>query len=98
MEIVRERLEREFDLSLISTAPNVVYRVVMESGRELTVTNPSDFPGGIDGFSSATASPKENTGGKIKEVYEPVVRTTIISPSDYIGTIMELCQGRRGIL
>jgi GTP-binding protein LepA len=98
MEIVRERLEREFDLSLISTAPNVVYRVVMESGRELTVTNPSDFPGGIDGFSSATASPKEHTGGKIKEVYEPIVRATIISPSDYIGTIMELCQGRRGIL
>ena len=98
MEIVRERLEREFDLSLISTAPNVVYRVVMESGRELTVTNPSDFPGGIDGFSAATASPKENTGGKIKEVYEPVVRATVISPSDYIGTIMELCQGRRGVL
>jgi GTP-binding protein LepA len=98
MEIVRERLEREFDLSLISTAPNVVYRVVMESGRELTVTNPSDFPGGIDGFSSATSSPKEHTGGKIKEVYEPVVRATVISPSDYIGTIMELCQGRRGVL
>jgi GTP-binding protein LepA len=98
MEIVRERLEREFDLSLISTAPNVVYRVVMESGRELTVTNPSDFPGGIDGFSSATTSPKESTGGKIKEVYEPVVRATVISPSDYIGTIMELCQGRRGVL
>jgi GTP-binding protein LepA len=98
MEIVRERLEREFDLSLISTAPNVVYRIVMESGRELTVTNPSDFPGGIDGFSAATTSPKENTGGKIKEVYEPVVRVTIISPSDYIGTIMELCQGRRGVL
>ena len=98
MEIVRERLEREFDLSLISTAPNVVYRVVMESGRELTVTNPSDFPGGIDGFSAATSSPKGNTGGKIKEVYEPVVRATIISPTDYIGTIMELCQGRRGIL
>jgi GTP-binding protein LepA len=98
MEIVRERLEREFDLSLISTAPNVVYRVVMESGREIKVTNPSDFPGGIDGFSSATNSPKEQTGGKIKEVYEPVVRATIISPSDYIGTIMELCQSRRGIL
>ncbi|MGH3291310.1 MAG: translation elongation factor 4 [Trebonia sp.] len=98
MEIVRERLEREFDLSLISTAPNVVYRVVMESGRELTVTNPSDFPGGIDGFSAATTSPKSNTGGKIKEVYEPIVRVTIISPSDYIGTIMELCQSRRGIL
>jgi GTP-binding protein LepA len=98
MEIVRERLEREFDLSLISTAPNVVYRVVMESGRELTVTNPSDFPGGIDGFSAPAANPKANTGGKIKEVYEPVTRTTIISPSEYIGTIMELCQGRRGIL
>jgi GTP-binding protein LepA len=100
MEIVRERLEREFDLSLISTAPNVVYRVVMESGRELTVTNPSDFPGGIDGFSAPgpTSSPKEHTGGKIKEVYEPVVRATVISPSDYIGTIMELCQGRRGVL
>jgi GTP-binding protein LepA len=98
MEIVRERLEREFDLSLISTAPNVVYRVVMENGREIQVTNPSDFPGGIDGYSSATTSPKEHTGGKIKEVYEPVVRATIISPSDYIGTIMELCQSRRGVL
>ena len=98
MEIVRERLEREFDLSLISTAPNVVYRVVMENGRELQVTNPSDFPGGIDGFSSATSNPKEHTGGKIKEVYEPVVRATVISPSDYIGTIMELCQSRRGVL
>ena len=81
MEIVRERLEREFDLSLISTAPNVVYRVVMESGKELTVTNPSDFPGGVDGFSAATQSPKANTGGKIKEVFEPITRTTIISPS-----------------
>jgi len=99
MEIVRERLEREFDLSLISTAPNVVYRVVMESGRELTVTNPSDFPGGIDGFSApASGGPKGNTGGKIKEVFEPVVRATIISPADYIGTIMELCQSRRGVL
>jgi GTP-binding protein LepA len=99
MEIVRERLEREFDLNLISTAPNVVYRVVMESGREIKVTNPSDFPGGIDGFTAPQSSgPKGNTGGKIKEVYEPVVRATIISPSDYIGTIMELCQSRRGVL
>jgi GTP-binding protein LepA len=98
MEIVRERLEREFDLSLISTAPNVVYRVVMESGREIQVTNPSDFPGGIDGFAAAGGTPKGNTGGKIKEVFEPIVRATIISPSDYIGTIMELCQSRRGVL
>jgi GTP-binding protein LepA len=99
MEIVRERLEREFDLTLISTAPNVVYRVVMDTGREITVTNPSDYPGGIDGFAPPPSSgPKGNTGGKVKEVFEPVTRTTIISPSDYIGTIMELCQNRRGVL
>jgi GTP-binding protein LepA len=81
MEIVRERLEREFDLDLISTAPNVVYRVVLEDGTEHIVTNPSEFP----------------TSGKIAAVYEPVVRATILSPSEYIGTIMELCQARRGI-
>jgi GTP-binding protein LepA len=80
MEIVRERLEREFDLDLISTAPSVVYRVVMEDGSEHTVTNPSEFP----------------TDGKVAEVYEPMVRATILSPADYIGTIMELCQARRG--
>jgi GTP-binding protein LepA len=90
MEIVRERLEREFDLSLISTAPNAVYRVVMDTGQELTVTNPSDFPG--SGFGS------EPGKGKVDRIYEPVVRATVISPSDYIGTIMELCQGRRGVL
>ncbi len=81
LEIVRERLEREFDLELISTAPNVVYRVVMEDGQERVVTNPSEFP-----------------TGKIDEVYEPVVRATVLSPSDYVGTIMELCQAKRGQL
>jgi GTP-binding protein LepA len=81
MDIVRERLEREFDLTLISTAPNVVYRVVLEAGPELIVTNPSEFP-----------------DGKIRQVFEPVVRATVLAPSDYIGTIMELCQGRRGTL
>jgi GTP-binding protein LepA len=81
MEIVRERLEREFDLSLISTAPNVVYRVETEAGQELIVTNPSEFP-----------------EVKISAVYEPVVRATVLAPSDYIGAIMELCQGRRGVL
>jgi GTP-binding protein LepA len=81
MEIVRERLEREFNLDLISTAPNVVYRVVMEDGSEHTVTNPSEFP-----------------DGKVEEVFEPVVKATILSPSDYIGTIMELCQNKRGAL
>jgi GTP-binding protein LepA len=81
MEITRERLEREFDLDLISTSPNVVYRVVLEDGAEKIVTNPSDWP-----------------EGKIGTVYEPVVKTTIISPSEFIGTIMELCQSRRGEL
>ncbi len=88
MEIVRERLEREFDLSLISTAPNAVYRVVMDTGQEIRVTNPSDFPGG----------PSEPRKGKVDRVYEPVVRATVISPAEYIGTIMELCQSRRGSL
>jgi GTP-binding protein LepA len=81
MEIVRERLEREFDLTLISTAPNVVYRVIEESGEELTVTNPSEFP-----------------DGKVAQVFEPMVRATVLAPAEYIGTIMELCQGRRGTL
>ena len=81
LEIVRERLEREFDLDLISTAPNVVYRVVMEEGEEHVVTNPSEFP-----------------NGKIAEVYEPVVRSTILTPSEFVGTVMELCQSRRGTL
>ncbi len=93
MEIVRERLEREFDLSLISTAPNTVYRVIMDTGEEIRVTNPSDFPGGPDGVAGGRA-----VKGKVDHVYEPVVRATVISPADYIGTIMELCQGRRGAL
>ncbi|MBV9854726.1 MAG: elongation factor 4 [Streptosporangiaceae bacterium] len=98
MEIVRERLEREFGLSLISTAPNVVYRVVLESGRELRVTNPSDFPGGASGGTPDGAGKGKAADGKVAVIYEPVVRATIISPSTYIGTIMELCQGRRGAL
>jgi GTP-binding protein LepA len=82
LEIVRERLEREFDLALISTAPNVVYRVFLEDGSEHIVTNPSDWP----------------TGKKIAETREPIVKAMIIAPSDYIGAIMELCQQRRGAL
>jgi GTP-binding protein LepA len=96
MEIVRERLEREFDLSLISTAPNVVYRVVMDSGHEFRVTNPSDFPSGTAG--PAPDGKGRVPEGKIATVHEPVVRATIISPAEYIGTIMELCQSRRGNL
>ncbi|MGW4028990.1 translation elongation factor 4 [Streptomyces sp. NPDC004838] len=81
LDVIRERLEREFGLDLIATAPNVVYRVVMEDGAEVSVTNPSEFP-----------------EGKIAEVHEPVVRATILAPSEFIGAIMELCQTRRGTL
>ncbi len=81
MEIVRERLEREFGLDLISTAPNVVYQVRLDDGTELTVTNPSEFP-----------------TGKVAEITEPVVRATVLAPSEFVGTIMELCQTRRGAL
>jgi GTP-binding protein LepA len=81
LEIIRERLEREFDLDLISTAPNVVYRVDMEDGTEHVVTNPSEYP-----------------VGKIARVFEPVVRATVLTPNDYVGAVMELCQGRRGQL
>ncbi len=81
MEIVRERLEREFGLDLISTAPNVVYRLVMENGEERIVTNPSEYP----------------TDGKIAQVFEPVVDATILAPAEFIGTILELCQAKRGV-
>jgi GTP-binding protein LepA len=81
LEIVRERLEREFGLDLISTAPSVIYRVTMEDGKEITVTNPSEFP-----------------GGKVADVREPIVRATMLAPSEFIGAIMELCQERRGTM
>ncbi|WP_406041858.1 translation elongation factor 4 [Micromonospora sp. NBC_00898] len=81
LEIIRERLEREYNLDLISTAPNVVYRALTEDGQEIVVTNPSEYP-----------------TGKIAEVYEPVVRATVLTPNDYVGAVMELCQGRRGSL
>jgi GTP-binding protein LepA len=81
LEIVRERLEREFDLDLISTLPNVVYEVKLDDGKVITVTNPSEFP-----------------DGKIGEISEPVVRATILCPSEFIGSVMELCQTRRGTL
>ena len=79
MEITRDRLEREFDLDLISTAPSVNYRVVDEAGQEHRVHNPSDWP-----------------GGKLHEIYEPIVKVTIIVPSEFVGPTMELCQAKRG--
>jgi GTP-binding protein LepA len=81
LEITRDRLEREAGLDLISTAPNVVYRVVKDDGTEMTVTNPSDWP-----------------TGKVAQVFEPIVKVTVLAPSEFIGAIMELCQSRRGQL
>ena len=81
LEIIRERLEREFNLDIISTVPSVVYDVTMEDKTEHLVTNPSEFP-----------------EGKVLDVREPVVRATILTPSEFVGTVMELCQSRRGNL
>ena len=80
MEIVRERLEREFDLSLIATAPSVEYEVLTTSGEELVVDNPSELP----------------PADSIQQVREPYLRCSIISPTEYVGTLMDLCQTRRG--
>ncbi len=81
LEIITERLSREFGLDLITTAPSVIYEVTSEDKKTVTVTNPSEFP-----------------GGKIVSVSEPVVKAAILAPKDYVGTIMELCKSRRGIL
>jgi GTP-binding protein LepA len=81
LEIITERLEREFGLDLIATAPSVIYQVATEDKKTITVTNPSEFP-----------------TGKIMSVSEPMVKAAILAPKDYVGTIMELCQGRRGTL
>ncbi|HEY8529471.1 MAG TPA: translation elongation factor 4 [Paenibacillaceae bacterium] len=80
MEIIQERLEREFGLALIATAPSVKYRVTLTNGQVLEVSNPSEYP----------------EPGKIQHVEEPYVKATIIVPNDYVGAIMELCQNRRG--
>jgi GTP-binding protein LepA len=81
MEIVQERLQREYELSIINTVPSVEYRVTMTDGRQIPVGNPSLMP----------------EPGKIISVAEPYVDATIITPSGYIGNLMKLCQDRRGI-
>jgi GTP-binding protein LepA len=81
LEIITERLSREFDLDLITTAPSVVYEVTTDAGSHITVTNPSEYP-----------------DGKVASVTEPMVKAAILLPKDYVGTVMELCQSRRGTL
>jgi GTP-binding protein LepA len=81
MEIIQERLDREFDMDIITTVPNVEYEVVTDDGKRVIVDNPSDMP----------------PAGRIQTIYEPYIRAQIITPSDYIGSIMKLCQDRRGV-
>ena len=80
MEIIEERLEREFNLDLITTAPSVIYKLDKKNGETVFIDNPSNYP-----------SPDE-----IETAYEPVVKASIITPPDYVGGLMELCQERRG--
>ena len=80
MEIIEERLEREFNLDLITTAPSVVYEVTLADGREIIVDNPSNYP----------------TSDLIREAREPIVKANIITPTEFVGGLMDLCQDRRG--
>lgn len=81
MEIIQERLEREFDLDLVTTAPSVIYKVVKTNGDEMMIDNPTNLPPVTE----------------IAYMEEPMVRAIIMSPSEYVGTIMELCQDKRGV-
>lgn len=80
MEIIQERIEREFNIPLITTAPSVIYRIAMTNGDMITIDNPSNYP----------------EIGKIDHVEEPYVKASIIVPNDYVGMVMELCQNKRG--
>jgi GTP-binding protein LepA len=81
LEIIQERLEREFDLDLIATAPSVVYQLTMTDGSERELHNPADMPDVV----------------QIREIREPWIRATIMTPDDYLGSVLKLCQDRRGI-
>lgn len=81
MEIIQERLDREFDLSIITTAPSVIYKVMKSDGETLEIQNPSNLP----------------PVSEIDYMEEPIVKASIMTPTDYVGTIMELCQNKRGV-
>ena len=80
MEIIQERIEREFGIELIATAPSVIYQCILKDGSEVTVDNPAQMP----------------ERDKIEHIYEPFVRATMMVPNDYVGAVMELCQRKRG--
>ena len=81
MEIIEERLEREFNLDLVTTAPSVIYEVTMKDGTLVTIDNPSNYP----------------SSDEIEEAREPIVKASIITPTEYVGGLMDLCQDRRGV-
>ncbi|WP_374546995.1 translation elongation factor 4 [Rhodoblastus sp.] len=81
LEIIQERLEREFNLDLIATAPSVIYKIVMNSGETIELHNPADMPDVV----------------KIAEIEEPWIKATILTPDDYLGAVLKLCQDRRGV-
>jgi GTP-binding protein LepA len=81
LEIIQERLEREFNLNLIATAPSVIYKIKQTDGKEIEIHNPVDMPDVV----------------KIKEIEEPWIRATILTPDEYLGSVLKLCQDRRGI-
>jgi GTP-binding protein LepA len=81
LEIVQERLAREFNLDLIATAPSVIYRIMLRGGGSLELHNPADMPDPT----------------KIEEIEEPWIRATILTPDDYLGAVLKLCQERRGV-
>src|SRR5229473_750128 len=80
LEIVQERLEREFDLDLVTTAPSVIYKITLTNGSKLEIHNPVDMPDPV----------------RIKEMDEPWIRATILTPDEYLGSVLKLCQDRRG--
>ncbi|MDC7784903.1 translation elongation factor 4 [Rhodoplanes sp. TEM] len=81
LEIIQERLEREFNLDLIATAPSVIYKIFMTDGSEIEIHNPVDMPDVV----------------KIKEIHEPWIQATIMTPDEYLGSVLKLCQDRRGV-
>jgi GTP-binding protein LepA len=80
LEIIQERLEREFNLDLIATAPSVIYKIKQRNGQEIEIHNPVDMPDPM----------------KIEEIQEPWIEATILTPDDYLGSVLKLCQDRRG--
>ena len=81
MDVIQERIEREFNLDIITTAPSVIYKIIKRNGEEMSIDNPSRYP----------------SGDEIEKSFEPVINASIITPAEYVGGIMDLCQDRRGV-